>query len=85
MIILGQFATSTLVLALTMFQLTLVDPISEAAVTHVCYLLGISMEILLYCWFGNEVEIKVLPTTSMPPTFQFYFSEQSNSLRHLQI
>ncbi|XP_068918317.1 odorant receptor 46a-like [Tenebrio molitor] len=58
MIILGQFATSTLVLALTMFQLTLVDPISEAAVTHVCYLLGISMQILLYCWFGNEVEIK---------------------------
>jgi hypothetical protein len=50
-----------------------VDPLSEAAFTHLSYIIGISTQVLLYCWFGNEVEIKVLPTTSMPPTFHFIF------------
>ncbi|XP_044270011.1 odorant receptor Or1-like [Tribolium madens] len=58
MIILGQFATSTMVLALTMFQLSLVNPLSGIAAIHLNYILGITTEILLYCYYGNEVEVK---------------------------
>ncbi|XP_063925608.1 odorant receptor 4-like [Zophobas morio] len=58
MIILGQFATSTMALALTMFQLSLVDTFDAAAVVGVFYIVGLSMQLFLYCWFGNEVETK---------------------------
>nr|XP_015833033.1 PREDICTED: odorant receptor Or1 isoform X3 [Tribolium castaneum] len=51
MIILGQFATSTMVLALTMFQLSLVNPLSGIAAIHLNYILGITTEILLYCYY----------------------------------
>ncbi|RZC18441.1 odorant receptor 49b-like [Asbolus verrucosus] len=59
MIVLGQFFTSTVVIALTMFQLTLVDPLSSASVSHLIYVTAITSQIFLYCWFGNEIEIKV--------------------------
>lgn len=60
MIILGQIATSTAVLALTMFQLSLVNPLSSEGLNHLFYIAGIVMQILLYCWYGNEVETKVI-------------------------
>ena len=76
MIVLGQFFTSTVVTALTMFQLTLVsliflaifvlilarwkvDPLSSASFSHMTYVTAITAQLFLYCWFGNEVEIKV--------------------------
>ncbi|KAJ3663312.1 hypothetical protein Zmor_007608 [Zophobas morio] len=59
MIVLGQFCTSTVVIALTMFQLTLVDPLSSASLSHLSYVTAITVQLFLYCWFGNEVEIKV--------------------------
>nr|XP_015833045.1 PREDICTED: odorant receptor 49b isoform X6 [Tribolium castaneum] len=58
MIVLGQIATSTVVLALTMFQLSMVSPLSSEGLNHLFYIGGIIMQILLYCWFGNEVEAK---------------------------
>ncbi|XP_044268954.1 odorant receptor Or1-like [Tribolium madens] len=58
MIVLGQIATSTVVLALTMFQLSLVSPLSSEGLNHLFYIGGIIMQILLYCWFGNEVETR---------------------------
>ncbi|KAJ3663388.1 hypothetical protein Zmor_007663 [Zophobas morio] len=57
-IILGQFATSTSVIALIMFQLTLVSPVSGEGLSHIFYIHGITTQIFLYCWFGNELEIK---------------------------
>nr|XP_015833429.1 PREDICTED: odorant receptor 94a isoform X1 [Tribolium castaneum] len=57
-IILGQIATSTAALALTMFQLSLISSINTTALTHFAYMMGMLSEILLYCWFGNEIEVK---------------------------
>nr|XP_015833046.1 PREDICTED: odorant receptor Or1 isoform X7 [Tribolium castaneum] len=62
MIVLGQIATSTVVLALTMFQLSMVSPLSSEGLNHLFYIGGIIMQILLYCWFGNEVEAKMSAT-----------------------
>jgi hypothetical protein len=75
MIVLGQFATSTATLAMTMFQLTLVrtatlctvlltsrgqvEPLSGEGIPFLLYLVGMTAEIFLYCWFGNEVEFRV--------------------------
>ncbi|KAJ3636033.1 hypothetical protein MTP99_008882 [Tenebrio molitor] len=58
MIVLGQFATSTATLAMTMFQLTLVEPLSGEGIPFLLYLVGMTAEIFLYCWFGNEVEFR---------------------------
>ncbi|KAJ3663335.1 hypothetical protein Zmor_007626 [Zophobas morio] len=59
MIILGQFITSTIVIATTLFMLTLVDPLSNEGVNIAIYAVSIITEIFVYCWFGNEVDVKV--------------------------
>ncbi|KAJ3663323.1 hypothetical protein Zmor_007614 [Zophobas morio] len=58
-IILGQFATSTAVLASTMFQLSLVNPFSAEGLIRILYTMAVTTQIFIYCWFGNEVELKV--------------------------
>ncbi|RZC42583.1 7tm 6 domain containing protein, partial [Asbolus verrucosus] len=58
MILLGQFFTSITVIAFTMFQLTLVAPLSGASLSHMSYISAIIVQIFLYCWFGNEIEIQ---------------------------
>ncbi|KAJ3663374.1 hypothetical protein Zmor_007651 [Zophobas morio] len=57
-IALGQFFTSALTLALTMFQLTVVAPLSSEFYSLLFYAGAMTTEIFLYCWFGNEAEIK---------------------------
>ncbi|KAJ3663329.1 hypothetical protein Zmor_007620 [Zophobas morio] len=59
MVILGQFVTSTVVIATTLFMLTLVDPLSEEGFVTVLYAIAIITEIFIYCWFGNQVNLKV--------------------------
>ncbi|KAJ3663322.1 hypothetical protein Zmor_007613 [Zophobas morio] len=58
-IILGQFVTSTTVLASTMFQLSLVNPFSTDGFIRIFYTVAVTTQIFIYCWFGNEVELKV--------------------------
>ncbi|KAJ3663372.1 hypothetical protein Zmor_007650 [Zophobas morio] len=62
-IVLGQFFTSALALALTMFQLTIVAPLSSEFYSLIFYTGSMTTEIFLYCWFGNEVEIKLRPVS----------------------
>ncbi|XP_044270013.1 odorant receptor 4-like [Tribolium madens] len=57
-ILLIQFLTSTASLGLALFQFSLVDPLSPEGYMIFLYVLCIITEIFLYCWFGNEVEIK---------------------------
>ncbi|RZC42733.1 7tm 6 domain containing protein, partial [Asbolus verrucosus] len=57
MIVLGQFFTSTVTLGLTMFQLSLVDPLSTEGYPLLFYESSLTVQLFLYCWFGNEVEI----------------------------
>ncbi|KAJ3663408.1 hypothetical protein Zmor_007674 [Zophobas morio] len=57
-IILGQFGTSALTIALTLFQLSLVDHFDTTAVISIVYVLGLAVELYVFCWYGNEIEIK---------------------------
>ncbi|RZC42226.1 7tm 6 domain containing protein [Asbolus verrucosus] len=57
-IVFGQFMISTLALAITMFQLTTVPAFSSEFFALFAYLAAVAVQIFLYCWFGNEVEVK---------------------------
>ncbi|KAJ3663364.1 hypothetical protein Zmor_007646 [Zophobas morio] len=56
---LWQFFTSSACLALTMFQLTVVAPLSSEGMSLLFYVCTMTLQIFLYCWFGNEVEVRV--------------------------
>ncbi|RZC37189.1 7tm 6 domain containing protein, partial [Asbolus verrucosus] len=45
-------------IGLAMFQLTLVAPFSTEFYCFLSYANGISMEVFMYCWFGNEIQLK---------------------------
>ncbi|KYB28921.1 Odorant receptor 46a, isoform A-like Protein [Tribolium castaneum] len=57
-IVLTQFCASVISIGLSMFQLTLVVPLSSEFFMFIFYLGAITVEIFMYCWFGNEVELK---------------------------
>ncbi|KAJ3663369.1 hypothetical protein Zmor_007648 [Zophobas morio] len=59
-IVLGQFFTSATALVLALFQLTLVTPLSSEFISLLFYVSSMTMQVFLYCWFGNEVETRVL-------------------------
>ncbi|KAJ3663574.1 hypothetical protein Zmor_007823 [Zophobas morio] len=57
-ILLFQFFTSALSLGFSMFLLTRVAAFTSEFFSFITYSYAIIIEIFLYCWFGNEVEIK---------------------------
>ncbi|XP_063926030.1 odorant receptor Or2-like [Zophobas morio] len=59
-IIVAQFATSVATIALGLFKLSLAVPGSAEFYTLVSFALTTTLELFLYCWVGNEVEIKIM-------------------------
>ncbi|EFA09170.1 odorant receptor Or1 [Tribolium castaneum] len=57
-ILLVQFFIFAVSIGITMFQLTLVIPFSTEFYSLLTYGMAIILQIYMYCWFGNEVEIK---------------------------
>ncbi|KAJ3636018.1 hypothetical protein MTP99_008869 [Tenebrio molitor] len=57
--VLGQFFTSSASMALGMFEFTLVDPLSSEGIWVAMYVGSVTVQIFLYCWFGNQVEERV--------------------------
>ncbi|RZC32444.1 7tm 6 domain containing protein, partial [Asbolus verrucosus] len=53
-----EFFVDGFSIGITMFQLTLVAPLSSEFWSYFTYANAISTQIFMYCWFGNEVEIK---------------------------
>ncbi|RZC32916.1 7tm 6 domain containing protein, partial [Asbolus verrucosus] len=53
-----EFFVDGFSIGITMFQLTVVAPLSSEFWSFFSYASGISTEIFMYCWFGNEIEIK---------------------------
>ncbi|XP_044270427.1 odorant receptor Or1-like [Tribolium madens] len=53
-----QFFSSAVSVGFTMFELTLVAPFSGQFYSFICYGSAITTEMFIYCWFGNEIEIK---------------------------
>ncbi|KAH0819763.1 hypothetical protein GEV33_003028 [Tenebrio molitor] len=59
MMVLGQFFVTSMSAGLAMFQLTLVPQFSSECYFLLFYVGSITVQIFVYCWFGNEVEFKV--------------------------
>ncbi|RZC36253.1 7tm 6 domain containing protein [Asbolus verrucosus] len=57
-IVFVQFFASAVSIALSLFQLTVVTPFSNEFYTYAMYGVAVIVEIFIYCWFGNEVELK---------------------------
>ncbi|RZC35671.1 7tm 6 domain containing protein [Asbolus verrucosus] len=57
-IVFFQFFISATTIGVTMFQLTMVVPLSNEFFSLVTFGMAILVEIFMYCWFGNEVELK---------------------------
>jgi hypothetical protein len=69
-ILLGQFFTSSICMAMGLFRLALVTPSTIEFYTLSLSILSLIMQIFTYCWFGEEVESKVSRTKNM---FQIIF------------
>ncbi|KAJ3663640.1 hypothetical protein Zmor_007881 [Zophobas morio] len=57
-IIFWHLILSGVCIGITMFQLTLVVPFSSEFYSLLTYGVAITIQIFMYCWFGNEVEVK---------------------------
>ncbi|KAJ3663414.1 hypothetical protein Zmor_007680 [Zophobas morio] len=57
-IILAQFVSSAVSIALGLFKLGLTVPGSAEFYTIITFAWIMILELFLYCWFGNEVELK---------------------------
>ncbi|RZC39287.1 7tm 6 domain containing protein, partial [Asbolus verrucosus] len=53
-----EFFVSGITIGLSMFQLTLVIPFSSEFHSLAMYANAVLVEIFMYCWFGNEIEVK---------------------------
>ena len=58
-VIFVQFALSTIVVCTSLFKLSKIDIISSDFVSMMLYLLTILVQIFIYCWYGNEVTLRV--------------------------
>ncbi|RZC14235.1 7tm 6 domain containing protein, partial [Asbolus verrucosus] len=59
MVVLGQFFTASVNIAMAMYRLSMVDPLSSESYSLLFYMSAITVQLFLYCWFGNEAELKV--------------------------
>jgi hypothetical protein len=75
-IMLGQFFTSSVCMAITLFRLALVTPSSFEFYTLFFSILSLITQIFTYCWFGEEVESKV-SKIKKKKTFQNIFLSYS--------
>ncbi|RZC40827.1 7tm 6 domain containing protein, partial [Asbolus verrucosus] len=57
-LIFEEFFAGGVSIGLSMFQLTVVAPFTSEFHSHIAYTNGISVQVFMYCWFGNEIEIK---------------------------
>ncbi|RZB40951.1 7tm 6 domain containing protein [Asbolus verrucosus] len=57
-IVMGQFFANGGSIAITLFRLILVEPFNSEFYSLLFYVGAASFELFLYCWFGNEVEVK---------------------------
>ncbi|KAJ3663342.1 hypothetical protein Zmor_007629 [Zophobas morio] len=58
-IVLGQYFTTSVSTGIAMFRLSLVDPLSSESYSLLFFVSAVTVQLFSYCWFGNEVEVKV--------------------------
>ncbi|XP_063926002.1 odorant receptor Or1-like [Zophobas morio] len=74
-IILIQFFISVVIVGVTLFQITIVVPFSTEFLFIAAYGVAIVTQIFMYCWFGNEVQVKT--PLKMSALNVFYLSLES--------
>ncbi|XP_015838099.1 odorant receptor Or1 isoform X1 [Tribolium castaneum] len=57
-IIFFQFTSSAAITGMTLFQLTVVKPFTTEFYNFMAYVTAEVVQIFMYCWFGNEVQVK---------------------------
>ncbi|RZC37729.1 7tm 6 domain containing protein [Asbolus verrucosus] len=57
-LIFEEFFVGGISIGLSMFQLTVVVPFSSEFHSFISYSTAISVQVFMYCWFGNEIEVK---------------------------
>ncbi|RZB40716.1 7tm 6 domain containing protein, partial [Asbolus verrucosus] len=57
-LLLVKFFVGGVSLGITMFQMTIVVPFSSEFYSIAGYAQAVSLEVFMYCWFGNEIEVK---------------------------
>ncbi|RZC37028.1 7tm 6 domain containing protein [Asbolus verrucosus] len=57
-IVLAQFFSTVVNFAMGMFRLSMVSPASNEGFNHLFYVSALTVQLSLYCWFGNEVDFK---------------------------
>ncbi|RZC39969.1 7tm 6 domain containing protein, partial [Asbolus verrucosus] len=57
-LLLVQFFVGGVSIGLSMFQLTLVIPFSTEFYMLLTYGTAVSVQVFMYCWFGNQIEVK---------------------------
>jgi hypothetical protein len=55
----GQFFMSTVALCFTSLQLSVVSPTSTQFIALITYEIALLAELLMFCWWGNELIMKV--------------------------
>ncbi|RZB41505.1 7tm 6 domain containing protein [Asbolus verrucosus] len=53
-----EFFVGGVSIGISMFQLTVVAPLSNEFYSFVSYSFAVCVQVFLYCWFGNEIEVK---------------------------
>ena len=59
-VILVQFCASSTVITVSIYLLSMKNPENLEFLMVLSYLLSMMTEFFLYCWFGNEVTLKVI-------------------------
>ncbi|RZB39230.1 7tm 6 domain containing protein, partial [Asbolus verrucosus] len=77
-----EFFVDGVSIGMTMFNLTVAVPLSSEFYLYLGYVNGVTVEIFMYCWFGNEVEIKSnkLPYAVFECDWTEFTSEEKKNL-----
>lgn len=58
-VIFVQFCASAMVITVSVYQLSIKNPGSFDFITVLLFLMSMLTEFFMFCWFGNEVTVKV--------------------------
>ncbi|RZC43012.1 7tm 6 domain containing protein, partial [Asbolus verrucosus] len=57
-LIFSEFFVGGICIGMSMFQLSVVAPLSSEFYSFISYTVLISLQVFMYCWFGNKIELK---------------------------
>ena len=67
--ILTQFITSSIIISISVYQLSIMDMKTVEFLSKILYANSMLMEFFIYCWFGNELTLKVCTFRSIIFTY----------------